>query len=206
MQRLQVATLLLTLMGATQARAARAPAPPMKETEIFAWLASDLTSHRIAGMVQERGIDFAVTPGDLAQLRVAGAGYELTHALETARVTRPTNVDPAFEAHRGEIIRHVALATTAFRAGQFAAEPYPEPVSVTLIRFLMSVLTGRRFVRFSPQAADDYRAAILLAPRNADLQVGLSRSLSAEDRPQEGLGYAMAALHLDPDNGLAYYA
>ena len=150
MQRLQVATMSLILMGVTQAMAARAPASPRRETEIFAWLASDLPSHRIAGMVQGRGIDFAVTPGDLAQLRVAGAGYELTHALEKARVTRPNHIDPAFEAHRSEIISHVALATTAFRAGQFAAEPHPEPAHVTLTRFSISLLTGRRFVRFPP--------------------------------------------------------
>ncbi len=202
MQRLQVATLLLILMRVTQAMAARAPAPPMRETEIFAWLASDLTSHRIAGMVQERGIDFAVTPDDLAQLRVAGTGYELTHALEIARVTRPNNIAPAFEALQSEIIRHVGLATAAFRAGQFAEEPFPESPSLTLIRFSSCLLTGRRFVRFPPQAADEYRTAILLDPRNADLQVGLSRSLSAEGRPQEGSGIRDRRAALGPGQWL----
>ena len=81
-------------------RAAQPPEPasakkPINQVQVFALLASRVPSHRIAVLVQERGIDFDPTDDYLREVRLAGGGDELISALKSAKVTKPVAVDPA---------------------------------------------------------------------------------------------------------------
>jgi hypothetical protein len=95
----------LKAAGASEAfldalRAAKPPEParakkPINQVQVFALLAGQVPSHRVAMLVQERGIDFEPTDDYLQEVRLAGGEDELISALKGAEVTKPVTVDPA---------------------------------------------------------------------------------------------------------------
>ena len=88
-------------------RAVKPPEPasakkPINQVQVFALLAGQVPSHRVIMLVQERGIDFDPTDNYLQEVRLAGGEDELISALKSAKVTKPTTVDPAAEAQLGD--------------------------------------------------------------------------------------------------------
>ncbi len=139
-------------------RAAKRPGPtsggtkkPLDQVQVITLLAGQVTSHRVAMLVQERGIDFEPTDDYLREVRLAGGEDELISALKSAKVTKPATVDPAAQARQREVRQHVARGAEYLRKGRLA------------------------------DAQTEYRAAIRLDPQNADLHGDLARALPLFD-------------------------
>jgi hypothetical protein len=108
----------LKAAGASEAflkalRAAQPPEPPsakkpINQVQVFALLASQVPGHRVAMLVQERGIDFDPTDDYLQEVRLAGGEDELISALKSAKITKPATVDPVAQARQAEVRQHAA--------------------------------------------------------------------------------------------------
>ena len=137
---------LKALRAAKHAHSGESKETARTKCRLFALLAGQIPSHRVAMLVQERGIDFEPTDEYLQEVRLAGGEDELISALESAKVTKPVTVDPAAQARQAEIRQHVARGAELARKGQYA------------------------------EAEQEYRAALLLDSQNADLYVSLAVS------------------------------
>ena len=83
-------------VSATKAASSEAAPPdaqkPINQIQVFALLAGQVPSHRVAILVQERGIDFEPDDEYLREVRLAGGEDELVSALKGAKVTKPEQV------------------------------------------------------------------------------------------------------------------
>ncbi len=176
----------LKAAGASEAflkalRAAKPPEPastkkPLHQVQILALLAGEVPSHRVAMLVEERGIDFDVKDDYLQEVRLGGGDDELIGALKNAKVMKPATVDPAAQARQAEVRQHVARGAEFFQK------------------------------RRDADAEMEYRAAVRLDSQNADLHYGLSRALERQGRTDEALAEAREALRLNPGNDLGHYS
>lgn len=108
-------------------RAAKHPQPegeaakkPLNQVQVFALLAGQVPSHRVAMLVQQRGIDFEPTDDYLQGVRLAGGEDELINALRSAKITKPPGADSTFEARQAQIRRHVAHGAELTKKGLYA--------------------------------------------------------------------------------------
>ena len=175
----------LKAAGASEAflkalRAAKPPEPasakkPLNQVQIFALLAGQVTSHRVAMLVKERGIDFEPQQDYLDEVRLGGGDDELITALKSAKVTKPATVDPAAQARQAEVRQHVARGAELLQKRQYA------------------------------QAEQEYRAALAarLSKRRPlcepCLCPGSSRRSGTMPQPQH-----REALRLNPNNDMAH--
>ena len=176
----------LKVAGASEAflkalRAAKQPKPasakkPLNQVQIFALLAGQVPSHRVAMLVKERGIDFEPQQDYLDEVRLGGGDQELITALKSAKVTKPATVDPAAEARQAEVRQHAARGAELFQRKQYA------------------------------DAEVEYRAAVRLDPQNPDLHVALSRALNRQRKTDEALVEAREALRLNPGSDQGHYS
>jgi tetratricopeptide (TPR) repeat protein len=162
-------------------RAARPPEPasakkPLNHVQVFALLVGQVPSHRVAMLVQERGIGFEPTDDYLQEVRLAGGEDELISALQSAKVTKPATIDPAAQARQTEVRQHVARGAELYQQRQYA------------------------------EAEAEYRAAVRLDPQNADLHVALSRALNSQRKPDEGMAEEREALRLNPAGDMGHYS
>jgi len=160
-------------------RAAKRPEPasakkPLNQVQVFFLLAGQVPSHRVAMLVNERGIDFEPQRDYLDEVRLGGGDDELVTALQSAKVTKPATVDPALQARQTEVRQHVARGAELARKGQYA------------------------------QAEQEYRAALLFDPHNADLYVGLAYVLGQQEKWDDAASAAREALRLNPNNDEAH--
>src|SRR5208337_1097268 len=161
-------------------RAAKPPEPasakkPLNQVQIFALLAGQVTSPRVAMLVKERGIDFEPQRDYLDEVRLGGGDDDLITALKSAKVTKPATVDPAEQARQAEVEQHMA------HGAQFALE--------------------KRYA----DAEVEFRAAIRLDPHNAELHVALGESLGNKNSDWDGeIAEEREALRLDPNNEYAH--
>lgn len=148
---------------------------PLNQIQVFALLAGQVPSRRVAMLVKERGIDFE--PGDeyLQGVRLAGGDDELLSALKSAKVTKPATVDPGAQARQDKVRQHVARGAELQHKGQFA------------------------------EAEQEFRAALLLDPQNADIYVSLALVLSGQQKHDDSEAAAREALRLNPDNEQAHF-
>ena len=167
----------LKALQATQPQGSASSKSPLRQVQILALLAGEVPAHRVAMLVEERGIDFDAKKGDFfLEVSLAGGDDELIRAIENARVTKPATVDLAKEAPRNEVREHVAHGA----------------------EFLHKKRYG--------DAEVEYRAAVRLDPQNADLHIGLSRTLKAQAKTDEALAEAREAVRLDPGNSLGHFS
>jgi tetratricopeptide (TPR) repeat protein len=160
-------------------RAAKHPEPadgkrPINQIQVFALLAGQVPSHRIAMLVQERGIDFDPDDEYLREVRLAGGEDELVTSLKNARVATTPSVDPAAEARRNSIRQHAASGAEFARKRQYA------------------------------EAEREYREALRVDPQSDDLYVNLAYVLTAQKRWDDAASAAREALRLNSNNDLAY--
>src|SRR5208337_1521429 len=125
-------------------RAAKPPEPasakkPLNQVQIFALLAGQVTSPRVAMLVRERGIDFEPQQDYLDEVRIGGGDDALIAALRRAKVKKPVTVDPRAQARQAEVRQHMARGLELFHDRQYA------------------------------QAEQENRAALLFDPQNAAL-------------------------------------
>ena len=174
----------LKAAGASEAflkalRAAKRPEPasakkPLNQVQVFALLAGQVTSTRVALLVRERGIDFEPTDDYLQEVRLAGGEDELISALKAAKVTKPATVDPAAQARQAEIRRHVARGAELAKNGHCA------------------------------EAEQEYRAGLLFDSQNVDLYVSLTYVLGCQKKWDDASFAAREALRLNPNNDWAH--
>ena len=181
----QVATMAF-LNGQTAAGAAAAggETKPLTDIQVINLLGSQVPHHRIALLVQQRGVDFDLTDDYLEQIRLAGGDDELTAALRNARVIKPPapvnptvipGVDPTAEARKRALIdQHSARGAAFSNRKQFA------------------------------QAEQEYREAVKLLPDNSDLYASLAYVLDAQKKWSEGQAAARESLRLNPENPWAH--
>jgi tetratricopeptide (TPR) repeat protein len=162
---------LAALRAARSPQPSRAPAKkPLNQVQVFALLAGQVSSARVAMLVKERGIDFEPTDDYLEELRLGGGEDELISALRNAKVTKAERVDPTLQARQVEIRQHVERATELDKQGQYA------------------------------EAEQQYRAAILLDPHDETLYFGLSYTLGQQGKWDSGEAAAREALRLNPND------
>jgi tetratricopeptide (TPR) repeat protein len=174
----------LKAAGASEAflkalRAAQPPEPasakkPLNQVQVFALLAGQVPSHRVAMLVQERGIDFEPTDDYLQEVRLAGGEDELMSALKSAKVTKPEHVDPAVQARQAEVRQHVAHGAELMQAKRYA------------------------------DAEAEFRAAVELDPENADLHANLGSALGSKGDWDAEVTEEREALRLNPNNDVAH--
>ncbi len=160
-------------------RAAKPPEPgsvkePIDQVEVFALLAAQVPSHRVAGMVIQRGIDFDAKEDYLRQVRLGGGNDELISALKSAKVIKSATVDPAAQARQAEVRERAARGVELAKRGQ------------------------------SAEAEQELRAALQLDPKNADLYAGLAYVLTDQKKYDDAESSAREALRLNPDSDLAH--
>jgi tetratricopeptide (TPR) repeat protein len=170
----------LKAAGASQAflaalRVAKHPEPatakkPINQIQVFALLAGQVPSHRVAMLVQERGIDFVPDDEYLREVRLAGGDDGLVSVLKSAKVTKPEHTDPALQARQAEIKQHVARGIEFYH--------------------------DKRFV----DAEAEYRAALHLDPESPGLHFDLGWILAQKGDWDTGIAEYREALRLDPAN------
>jgi len=148
--------------------------PPMTEVQVFALLAAKIPPQRVAILIKERGIDFDPTDEYLQQVRSAGGDDAVISAVQSARVIKPQHVDPAQAARQTEIRQHTARGAEYMKNGRFA------------------------------DAEQEYRAAVNLAPNDADLHFNLGLALGQEGNAQGAVGEFREAVRLNPNNEWAH--
>jgi hypothetical protein len=92
-------------------RAAKQPEPargkkPLNQVQVFALLVGQVPSHRVAMLVQERGIDFEPTDDYLQEVRLAGGEDELISALQSAKVAKPGQTTA--RQYYAELVEHAS--------------------------------------------------------------------------------------------------
>src|SRR5271157_248522 len=160
-------------------RAAKRPEPasankPLNQVQVFALLAGQVTSHRVAMLVNERGIDFEPQQDYLDEVRLGGGEDELITALKSAKITKPPGADSTFEARQAQIRRHVAHGAELAKKGQHA------------------------------EAELEYRAALQLDSQNDDVYVSLATVLLQRRKWGDAASAAREALRLNPENDDAH--
>lgn len=148
---------------------------PLNQIQVFVLLAGQVPSQRVAMLVRERGVDFTPSNEYLREVRLGGGDDELVTALKSVKVTKPATVDPGAQARQDEVRQHVARGAELQHKGQFAA------------------------------AEQEYRAALLLDPENADIYVSLALVLSGQQKHDDSEAAAREALRLNPDNDQAHF-
>jgi len=144
---------------------------PLNQVQVLVLLAGQVPSHRVAMLVEERGVDFEPQQEYLDEVRIGGGNDKVIKALKSAKVTKPATVDPAAQARQAEVRRHVARGAELKQRNQYA------------------------------EAEQEYRAALLLDPQNADLYVSLAYLLSLQKKWDDAASAGREALRLDPNNG-----
>jgi tetratricopeptide (TPR) repeat protein len=162
-------------------RAAKPPAPeanaatqPLTQVQVLSLVAGEVPNHRVAMLVQDRGIDFDPTSVFIGEVRLAGGDDELIAALKNAKVIRPEGVDPTVQAHQSEVRQHTARGAQLLKTKQY------------------------------PQAEAEYRAALALDPQNSDLHNSLAFTLGREGNWDGQITEEREALRLNPNSDIAH--
>lgn len=164
----------LTALRSANPVAPETPKPPLNQVQVFGLIGNALPPHRLAFLIRQRGLDFEPNDEYIREIRAAGGDAELVAALKSAKVTRPTNVDPKAEANRTEVRRHLARALADFKEKDFVA------------------------------AETECRLALKLDPQNADLHRSLGVTLAYQHKWDESIAEFREAVSLDPTNALAH--
>lgn len=156
---------------------------PLSARQIQGLVAGGVDSHRIAVLVERRGIDFEPGPEYLQALRKTGADDALIDALKKARRILPAPAKP--------------------ESAPKPAAPPPVP-QVTVADLLRSAHNFEQAQKW-PEAARDYRSALAQDPHDAEVHLSLARVLEKEEKPDDAAAEYRQALAIDPKNGEAEY-
>ncbi len=150
------------------------PKKPINQVQVITLLAAQVPSRRVAALVRESGVDFEPTDEYLQEVRLAGGDGELVSALKSAKVTKPAILDRAAQAREAEVRQHVTLGAQFLQAKRYA------------------------------DAEAEYRAAVRLDPRNANLRTALGTAILASGDSDGAIEEEREALRLDPSNENAH--
>ena len=148
----------------------------LNKVQILALLAGDVTSERLATLVQRYGIAFSTANDYLESLRKGGATDELVEAVRNAKVAKALEDNSAREAHPASIQQRLLTGTELKR--------------------------NKRFT----EAEKEYRAALQLEPQNSALHLCLGNILAVEglNNYAEAISQLQEAVRLDPGDADAH--
>ena len=158
----------------------KAPKPLTKD-EVVSLLKGEVPSSRIADLVRERGITFAVTRETETQLRQAGASEDLLKALRQATRRAPAPARPA-----------TSPASTVHPAAPvLVIEAKPSGVQVYVDDELVGTTGPEGRLRLSQLTPGEHRVRLALAGRQdyeekIDLPAGETTRLLASLAPAKG--------------------
>jgi tetratricopeptide (TPR) repeat protein len=160
-------------------RATKTPKPgsvkkPISRVQVFALLAAQVPSGRVAGMVTRRGIDFDAQEDYLRQVRMGGGDDDLISALKSAKVIKTATVDQAAQARQAEVQQHAARGAELTKKGQYT------------------------------EAEKEFRAALRLDSQDADLHASLGVVLGQQQKWDDAASAVREAIRLNPNNDLAH--
>ena len=92
---------------------------PLTQVQVLSLVAGEVPNHRVAMLVQDRGIDFEPSDEFFRELRLAGGDDELADALKNAKVTKLDSVDPAVVARQAEVRQHTARGAELLKKKQY---------------------------------------------------------------------------------------
>ena len=132
----------LKAAGATDAflralREAKPPEPasaknPLDQVQVIALLGGQVPSHRVAGLVRERGIDFDAKDDYLQEVRLSGGDDELINALKSAKLTKPKVVDPTVQTEQTKVRLKQVRLMVEDTANDFACGRSPQLMKTSL--------------------------------------------------------------------------
>jgi Flp pilus assembly protein TadD len=166
--------LFILAMGLVFALSAWAQKKPFMREQVQGLVQDGLGDEAGAKLIEQRGIDFAPAEDFLQSLKVAGASEAFLKALRaakrpepaSAKMTKRATVHPVAQARQDEIRRHVARGAELKQEGQYA------------------------------EAEQEYRAALLLDPQNADLYANLAYVLVQQKKWDDAVSATREALRL----------
>lgn len=154
---------------------------PLTKDEVVSLLKGEVPSSRIADLVRERGITFAVTRETETQLRQAGASEDLLKALRQATRRAPAPARPA-----------TSPASTVHPAAPvLVIEAKPSGVQVYVDDELVGTTSPEGRLRLSQLTPGEHRVRLALAGRQdyeekIDLPAGETTRLLASLAPAKG--------------------
>jgi tetratricopeptide (TPR) repeat protein len=147
---------------------------PLGQVQGLALLGGQVASHRVAILVEDRGIDFDPKEDFIADVARAGGDEELQNALRAAKVVKAAGVSAEATAQEAEVRQHVSRSIEFSQKGQF------------------------------PDAEREIRAALRLWPNNSTLLVDLASVLQYEEKWDESIEVLREALRVDPNSEVAH--
>ncbi len=151
------------------------PQPPLHLVQILALVSAGIPAHRVSMLVQARGVNFDIQQDFLDEVRLGGGDDELITALKAAKVVKPASVDSAEEARLAKVRDHVAYGA--------------------------KLEYGKKYA----EAEQEYRAALLLDPRDADIYMSLAYVLHKENKLDNSEAAAREAIRLNPKSDEAHF-
>ena len=160
-------------------RAGKAPKPvsvkkPINQVQVFALLSAQVPSDRVAGIVTQRGIDFDVNEDYLRQVRLGGGDDELDQRPQERQSDQDLRPLIRARARQAEVLQRAAHGAELTKKGQYA------------------------------EAEQEFRAALQLDPRNADLYSSLGVVQGQQQKWDDAASSVREALRLNPNNDLAH--
>ncbi len=147
---------------------------PINQVQVFALLAAESPCQRVTMLVKDRGIDFAVKDDYLQEVHAAGGDDDLIAALKSAKVMAPATADPAAQTRQDQVRQHVAHGAELKLKGQYA------------------------------EAEKEFRAALSLAPQDADVYLSLASVLGRQRKWDDDVAAAREAVRLNPNSVMAH--
>ena len=192
-------TIIACLCGAAgAARAQSKPAKPLGKSQIIDLLKSEVASRRVAELVDERGIDFEPTAGDLRELREAGADEALIKSLRAAASKRQSSA-PSIDAL---VRKHLADGTGLEQRGSFAEAEQKFRYAVALqeqnpeLHYRLGKILARQ--RKQDDALAEYRQAIQLNTQYADAHAALGEVYAMRMDLDQAIPELRTAIALQP--------
>jgi TonB family protein len=160
------------LSGLTFAQITAPRRKALSQVELTALLATGSTSERLAGLVQDSGIDFAPDEVFLKSLQEDEAGDLLLTALKSAEVRReePPTKDPATSMRDSVALAHLHRAAQLNRNNFHPREAEPE-----------------------------FREAVAANPDNPFVHLALSEILARSGKAEAAITEVRTSLNLQPD-------
>jgi len=181
---------------------------PLTQIQVLSLVSGEVPNHRVATLVQERGIDFE--PGNVffTELRLAGGDDELINALKNANVTKSESIDQALLTRQTEVREHTARGAELLKKKQYADAEAEYRAAIQLdpqnadLHNSLGITLGRKG-DWDGQIAEE-REALRLNPNNDRAHVGLGVALSQKDDQEGAMAEYREALRLNPNNDQAH--
>jgi Flp pilus assembly protein TadD len=197
---------LASVLAAKHSERANAP-KPANQLQVFALLAAQVPSHRVALLVRERGVDFEPNNEYLREVLLAGGDEELRNALKDARIANPEPVNPAAQRRVANAAHHAAQGAEFARNAEYA-QAEQEYRAALLDSQDGDLYLGLAFVQGKLQewnaAESAARDALRLNPHNGMAHAYCGAALAQKGDWSAAIAEEREALRLNADNAFAH--